>query len=149
MGIARDATLPEASRVPAPAADEIAIAVVGAHLTGLPLNHQLTDLGGRKVRAARTSGAYRLYALPGTQPAKPGLVHEPGFAGGGLEVEIWALPPAGFGRFTAAIPAPLGIGKLTLEDGSEVSGFLCEAHAVAGAEDITRHGGWRAYLASR
>ncbi|KQO57912.1 MULTISPECIES: allophanate hydrolase [unclassified Methylobacterium] len=149
MGIARDAVLPEASRVSATETDEIAIAVVGAHLTGLPLNHQLTDLGGRKVRAARTSGAYRLYALPGTHPAKPGLVHEPGLAGGGLEVEIWALPPAGFGRFTAAIPAPLGIGKLTLEDGSDVSGFLCEAHAVAGAEDITIHGGWRAYLASR
>ena len=66
-----------------------------------------------------------------------------------LQVEIWALPAAGFGRFTAAIPAPLGIGKLTLEDGSDVSGFLCEVHAVAGAEDITAHGGWRAYLASR
>ena len=150
MGIARDAVLPEASRVLGHRRRTRSPSRWWAPISrACPLNHQLTNLGGRKVRVARTSGAYRLYALPGTHPAKPGLVHEPGFAGGGLEVEIWALPPAGFGRFTAAIPAPLGIGKLTLEDGSNVSGFLCEAHAVAGAEDITIHGGWRAYLASR
>ncbi len=81
-------------------------------------------------------------------PAKPGLVREPGHAGPGLEVEVWSLDPASFGRFAAAIPAPLGIGKITLADGDTVSGFLCEAHAVAGAPEITHHGGWRAYLAA-
>lgn len=81
-------------------------------------------------------------------PPKPGLVRAPGFDGPGLEVEVWGLDPAAFGHFTAAIPAPLGIGKITLADGESVSGFLCEAHAVAGAPEITRYGGWRAYLAA-
>ena len=148
MGLDRAAALPEAARVPVTAPDTIPLVVVGAHLSGLPLNHQLTDLGGTLVASARTNAEYRLYALPGTQPAKPGLIHEPGFAGPGLAVEVWALPPAAFGRFADAIPAPLGIGKIALEDGTRVSGFLCEAHAVTGAEEITAHGGWRAYLAA-
>ena len=77
------------------------------------------------------------------------MVREPGFVGPGLEVEVWSLPSDAFGRFVAAIPAPLGIGKISLEDGTTVSGFLCEAHAVAEAEEITRFGGWRAFLAER
>ncbi|MNT75498.1 Allophanate hydrolase [compost metagenome] len=101
------------------------------------------------LKACRTAANYRLFALPGTVPPKPGMLQEPGFAGSGLAVEVWELPAAAFGQFVARIPAPLGIGKVTLEDGSQVSGFLCEAHALAGAEDITHHGGWRAYLASR
>lgn len=127
----------------------IPIVVVGAHLSGLPLNHELTGPGGHLVKRSRTAADYRLYALPNTTPPKPGLIREPGFAGPGLEVEVWALPPEAFGRFVAKIPAPLGIGKLTLDDGSSVSGFLCEAHALVGATEITQFGGWRAYLASR
>lgn len=127
----------------------IPIVVVGAHLSGMPLNAELTGPGGRLLKVCRTAGDYRLYALPNTVPAKPGMVRQPGFAGAGLEVEVWALPADAFGRFVARIPAPLGIGKVTLDDGSAVSGFLCEAHAIADAEDVTHHGGWRAFIASR
>ncbi|MFA5120429.1 allophanate hydrolase [Zavarzinia sp.] len=134
--------------VPAgPAVERLEIVVVGAHLSGMPLNHQLTDEGGVLVKRCKTAADYRLFALPGTVPPKPGLSHAPGFEGPGLEVEVWALPAAGFGRFVAAIPAPLGIGKVTLDDGSKVSGFLCEAHALQGAPEITPLGGWRAYCA--
>jgi allophanate hydrolase len=125
------------------------IVVVGAHLSGMPLNPQLTTPGGYLVKKCRTAGDYRLFALPNTTPPKPGLVREPGFAGPGLEVEVWALPAAAFGKFVADIPAPLGVGKIALDDGSVVSGFLCEAHALEGAEEITRFGGWRGYLAQR
>ena len=132
----------------APPADGfLEIVVVGAHLTGEPLNHQLVDGGGRFVRATRTAADYRLFALPDTVPPKPGLVREPGFVGSGLEVEVWALPPAAFGRFVAAIPAPLGVGKVRLADGTAPTGFLCEAHALTGARDITALGGWRAFRA--
>lgn len=125
------------------------IVVVGAHLTGLPLNSQLTSSGGQLLRRCRTAPDYRLFALPNTTPPKPGMVREPGFAGPGLEVEVWSLPSAAFGRFVAAIPAPLGVGKVSLDDGTAVTGFLCETHAVAGAEEITRFGGWRAFLAEK
>ncbi len=127
----------------------IPILVVGAHLSGLPLNHELTGPGGQLIGKTRTAADYRLYALPNTTPSKPGLLRQPGFAGPGLEVEVWALPADAFGRFVARIPAPLGIGKVTLEDGTAVSGFLCEAHALEGAEEITRFGGWRAFLAAK
>jgi allophanate hydrolase len=149
MGRDKAAVLPEASKVPAIAEDLLTLVVVGAHLTGLPLNHELTAPGGRLLKACRTAGDYRLFALPNTTPAKPGLIREPGFAGAGLEVEVWALPPDAFGRFVARIPAPLGVGKITLDDGSAVTGFLCEAHALAGAEEVTAHGGWRSYVASK
>jgi allophanate hydrolase len=129
--------------------DLLPIVVVGAHLSGMPLNPQLTTPGGQLVKKCKTAGDYRLFALPNTTPPKPGLVREPGFAGPGLEVEVWALPPAAFGQFVAAIPAPLGIGKVSLDDGSSVSGFLCEAHALAGAEEITSFGGWRAFIAEK
>jgi len=132
-----------------PQADLLPIVVVGAHLSGLPLNHELTGPGGSLLRRARTAPDYRLYALPGTTPPKPGLRRDPGFAGPGVEVEVWQLPAEAFGRFVARIPAPLGIGKIALDDGSAVSGFLCEAHALDAAEEITRFGGWRAYLAAR
>ncbi len=129
--------------------DMIPIVVVGAHLSGLPLNHELTAPGGQLLRACRTAPDYRLFALPDTAPPKPGMIREPGYQGPGLEVEIWTLPPEAFARFVARIPAPLGIGKISLDDGSAVSGFLCEAHAVAGAEEVTRFGGWRAYVGAR
>jgi allophanate hydrolase len=131
------------------AQDVLSIVVVGAHLTGMPLNGELSGAGGKLLKRCRTATDYRLYALPNTSPPKPGLVREPGFAGPGLEVELWSLPDDAFGRFVANIPAPLGIGKITLDDGSVASGFLCEAHAVAGAKDITRFGGWRSYISAR
>ena len=131
--------------------DALQIVVVGAHLSGMPLNPQLTESGGVLVRSARTAPDYRLYALPGAVPPKPGLIREPGFVGAGatpgVEVEVWSLTPAAFGAFVAAIPAPLGVGKITLDDGAQVSGFLCEAHALADAAEITHLGGWRAYVA--
>lgn len=146
MGKDRLAIIPEASRVP-PADDGLVpIVVVGAHLTGMPLNHELTRPGGRHVKSCRTAPDYRLFVLPDTVPPKPGLVREPGFDGKGLEVEVWKVTPEAFGRFVQKIPAPLGIGKVTLDDGSQISGFLCEAHAVEGAREITELGGWRAYV---
>ena len=129
--------------------DGLFLMMVGAHLSGMPLNGELTGAGGVLARACRTAPDYRLFVLPGTVPPKPGLVRDPGFSGPGLEVEVWRLPAAAFGHFVARIPAPLGIGKVTLEDGSQVPGFLCEAHGVAGAREITAHGGWRAYMATR
>ncbi|HVZ88453.1 MAG TPA: allophanate hydrolase [Polyangia bacterium] len=124
--------------------DWLPIAVVGAHLAGEPLNHQLTDLGGRIVRATRTAPRYRLFALPNTTPPKPGLAR--GDAGGtAIELEVWALSPAAFGSFVARVPAPLCIGRIELDDGSNVSGFLCEGHALDGAREISSFGGWRAF----
>ncbi|MBB5754853.1 hypothetical protein GGQ63_003945 [Prosthecomicrobium pneumaticum] len=129
--------------------DRISVAVVGAHLSGMPLNRELAALDAALVRAAKTAPDYRLFALAGTVPPKPGLVREPGFAGPGIALEVWSLDPAGFGRFVAGIPKPLGIGKLTLDDGSEVSGFICEPAGLNGAREITEFGGWRAYVAAK
>ena len=127
------------------AAGRIAVAVVGAHLTGQPLNVQLQERSARLIKSARTAPGYSFYALAGTTPAKPGLVFD-GEGAGGIEVEIWEMEEAAFGSFVALIPPPLGIGTVKLDDGSRVKGFLCEAHAVADAEDITAYGGWRAWL---
>ncbi|HET6390826.1 allophanate hydrolase [Hyphomicrobium sp.] len=123
----------------------VQVAVVGAHLRGQPLNGQLTERNAVYLETARTAEGYHLYALPGTTPPKPGLVFE-GTGPGKIEVEIWEMSEAAFGSFVALIPAPLGIGTLTLDDGRQVKGFLCESHALAGAEDITEFGGWRAWL---
>jgi len=127
----------------------VSLFVVGAHLTGMPLNRELTGAGGVLLREIRTAADYRFFALPGTVPPKPGLIRTPGAAGPGILGEVWALSPEAFGQFVARIPAPLGIGKIALADGSLVSGFLCEAYALEGALDITSLGGWRAYMASR
>ena len=102
----------------------------------------------RLLRTTRTANCYRLYALAGTQPPKPGMVRGPGEAGDGIEVEVWALPVPAFGALVARIPPPLAIGTVELADGSRVKGFLCEDHAIDEAGDITAHGGWRAYLGS-
>ena len=126
----------------------VAVAVVGAHLSGQPLNWQLTSAGGRLLRTARTAPGYRLYALAGGPPARPGLVREATFDGPGLEVEVWAIPEDAFGRFVAAVPPPLGIGTAILDSGDAVTSFICEPYAIAGAAEITAFGGWRAYLAS-
>jgi allophanate hydrolase len=131
---------------PAPAArDVLEIAVCGAHMDGLPLNHQLRDAGGYLVRSTRTSANYKLYALPGGPPHRPGLlrVRE---GGASIAVEVWALKSESFGGFVRAIPAPLAIGNIELEDGERVSGFVCEACGLEEALDITRFGGWRRYL---
>jgi allophanate hydrolase len=127
--------------------DEIAIAVVGAHLSGMALNGELRALGGRLLKAASTAPDYKLYALKGTIPPKPGMLRiEPG-AGSSIELEVWALSPAAFGAFVAAIPAPLSVGTIRLADGSSVQGFLVEAAAIHGARDISQFGGWRAFMA--
>jgi len=112
------------------------------------LNHQLTTRGARLIGATRTAPLYRLHALPGTVPPKPGLVRV-ATGGAAVAVEVWEVPAAAFGGFVDEIAPPLGIGTLTLEDGSAVKGFVAEAHACADAPDISHHGGWRAYLAAR
>jgi allophanate hydrolase len=120
----------------------VSLAVVGAHLSEQPMNHELVALGARLRRATRTAPEYRLYALPDGK--RPGLVHRPG-AGVAIEVETWDVPSAALGEFVAGIAAPLGLGKVKLGDGSEVTGFLCEAHAVEDVRDISEFGGWRAW----
>ena len=124
------------------------MAVVGAHLTGQPLNWQMTQRRARLVRTVKTHPDYRLYVLPDSTPAKPGLVYVPGYSGKGIELEIWAMPEDTVGSFLAGIPVPLGLGTVRLEDGTSVKGFLCEPAGIEGAEEITHLGGWRNYLAS-
>ena len=126
----------------------IGVAVVGAHLAGLPLNRELVGLGAAFVREAETTNDYRLYALSGAKPPKPGLLRVADGAGAAIKAEIWALDPAAFGAFVAGVPAPLSIGTIRLNGGSSVKGFLVEPEALVGARDITTFGGWRAYLAS-
>jgi allophanate hydrolase len=124
----------------------IKLAVVGAHLSGQPLNHQLTSRSAALVRTCRTAPVYRLFALPGTTPPKPGLLRVK--EGAAIEVEVWELSAEAFGTFVAAIPSPLGIGTLQLEDGESVKGFICESIALEGAKDISSFGSWRKFLAS-
>ena len=126
----------------------IQLAVVGAHLSGQPLNHQLVERGARLVTACRTSPQYRLFALPDTTPPKPGLVRDVTYAGRGIDLEVWAVPEDRFGGFVAAVPPPLAIGSVQLDTGAWVKGFVCEAAALAGADDITHFGGWKQYRAS-
>ena len=149
---ATGAAMPAAAALPVPAFGDVPtmrVAVVGAHLSGMPLNGQLTERGAVRLRETRSAPHYRLYALPGTVPPKPGMVRVPAGEGAALVVEVWEMPMAAYGSFVALIPAPLGIGTLTLEDGSSVQGFVCESLALEGAEDITHHGGWRRYIESR
>lgn len=127
------------------AGDSVELAVVGAHLSGEPLNHELTELGATLVETTRTASCYRLFELPHTRPAKPGLLRSEGDAGAAIEVEVWRMACSAFGRFVARIKSPLCIGSLELEGGRHVHGFLCESHAVAHARDISSFGGWRAY----
>jgi allophanate hydrolase len=139
---------PPLARRAAPAGDnEVPLAVVGAHLSGMPLNGELRAAGARLIERGTTAPHYRLYALPGTRPPKPGLLRVQNGAGSAIEIEIWALSEGAFGRFVAAVPAPLCIGTLELTDGRAVKGFLVEAEAVGGARDISGFGGWRAFMA--
>jgi allophanate hydrolase len=150
----REEVSPEMASFQRPAQPEqpalVRVAVCGAHLSGLPLNPQLTSRNGRLVANTTTSPDYKLYALPGTPPLRPGLVrvdkNERGFA---IEVEVWELPASEFGSFVAGIPAPLGIGTITLAGGESVQSFLCEGYAVADARDISQFGGWRRYMQSK
>ena len=123
----------------------IQVAVCGAHMQGLPLNPQLTALGGEFVQATNTSADYQLFKLNGFTPARPGLLRvlENGSA---IALEIWQLPIENYGKFVASVPSPLGFGTLSLADGSTVQGFMCEAYASLDAIDISHLGGWRAYL---
>jgi allophanate hydrolase len=130
-----------------PAENEIPIAVVGAHLSGMPLNGELRAAGARLIESTTTAPHYRLYALPGTRPPKPGLLRVKNGAGAAIEIEVWAMSEAAFGRFVGAVPPPLSIGTLDIDDGRSVKGFLVEAEAVAGARDISSFGGWRAFMA--
>lgn len=127
--------------------ETIDIAVCGAHLSGMPLNHQLTEKGASLVKATRTIESYRLYALAGGPPYRPGLikVDENGVS---IEVEVWRMPISNFGRFMLGIPQPLGIGKAVLENGEEVNSFICEGYAINGAKDISHFGSWRKYIES-
>lgn len=131
---------------PAPSTGHVRLAVVGAHLSGMPLNVQLTQRDAVRVEQTVTAPCYRLYALADTEPPKPGLARTA--QGAAIHLELWDIPLARFGEFVAEIPAPLGIGTLLLADGRRVKGFICEAWALEGATDITEFGGWRNYLAS-
>ena len=126
----------------------VEVAVVGAHLAGLPLNWQLVERSARLLGTANTTTDYRLYGLPGTVPPKPGLIRVDE-GGAPIVVEIWEMPLRNFGSFVAEIPPPLSIGTLQLADGRAVKGFLCEARALGAATDITCFGGWRNYMASQ
>ncbi|MDO9420981.1 MAG: allophanate hydrolase [Herminiimonas sp.] len=126
--------------------DMIRVAVVGAHLRGMPLNHELTSRDAQFVLSTTSADNYLLYALANTKPPKPGLVRST--SGSAIKLELWDVPSAAFGSFVAGVPAPLGIGTVTLADGSTVKGFICEPSGLDGARDITEFGGWAAYLAS-
>jgi len=128
---------------------EVAIVAVGAHLSGMTLNHELLRLGGRLLEATTTVPDYRLYALKGTTPPKPGMLRVDPGTGAAIAVEVWALSVQAFGQFVAAIPSPLSIGTVRLANGSAAKGFLVEATAIHGARDITSFGGWRAFMAAQ
>lgn len=125
--------------------DQIEVVVCGAHLEGLPLNWQLTERGGHLIEKTKTADGYRLYALAGGPPYRPGLVFD-GTTGDKIEVEVWSMPISEFGSFVVGIPAPLGIGKVTLQDGRKLCSFICESYGITDATEITEYGGWRSYL---
>lgn len=138
---------PSAASLP-PLPGYVRLAVVGAHLRGMPLNHELTSARARFVRATRTEASYKLYALEGTVPPKPGMARVSS-GGSAIEIELWDMPVAAFGAFVSKIPAPLGIGTLRCEDGELVKGFLCETYVLERSQDISQFGGFKAYLAQK
>ena len=127
----------------------IDLAVVGAHLSGMPLNWQLVERGAKLIEKSRTREDYRLYALANTTPPKPGLARTKNGGGSRIEVEVWRMPTIHFGSFMSLIPAPLGIGTVLLESGRSVKGFICEEAGLEGAVDITSYGGWRNYCSTK
>lgn len=138
--------LPNATPAPGNKTGYLPVAVCGAHMEGLPLNYQLTERGGRLLERTTTSANYRLFLLPGGPPQRPGMVRD--LEGAAIEVEVWELPAINMGDFLNQIPAPLGLGRVQLADGSSVPGFLCEAWAVQQAQELTITGGWRKFLDS-
>ncbi|MEO8058268.1 MAG: allophanate hydrolase [Burkholderiales bacterium] len=147
MGATGRTNVPSAGAAWPASVPTMPIAVVGAHLSGLPLNGQLTDRGATLACATQTAPHYRLFALPNTSPPKPGLQRASAYeAGASIAVEVWDVPVDAVGSFLALIPPPLGLGSLELIDGRWVHGFICEAHALANARDVTAFGGWRAFL---
>jgi len=145
LGATQARVCPSVAEAPALAAGYVALAVCGAHMEGLPLNHQLRDRGGYLLQRTQTSPSYRLFALPGGPPHRPGLVRVPR-GGAAIDIEVWALPTEHLGSFVASIPSPLGIGKVEVRNGAEVPGFICEGYGASDAADITEFGGWRAYV---
>jgi allophanate hydrolase len=127
---------------------EIELVVVGAHLSGMPLNHELTARNARFLRAGATTTDYKLYALAGGPPFRPGLMRVACGSGKAIATEVWALSSEALGSFMAGIPGPLGIGTTKLADGTSPKGFIVEAEGIVGAKDVTEFGGWRAYIAS-
>ena len=125
----------------------IRLAVVGAHLAAMPLHWQLTSRDAKLWRRTKTAPAYKLYAIANSTPPKPALVHV-AQGGASIEVEVYEIGVEAFGSFVAEVPAPLAIGTVTLEDGTDVKGFVAEPRALEGAKDITDLGGWRPYIAS-
>lgn len=132
-----------------PSEDVIRIAVCGAHMSGMALNHTLSDRGARLIRTDRTAPDYKFYALPGGGVPRPGLVRTTPNDGARIAVELWDMPVAAFGSFMKTVPPPLGIGTLKLTDGRVVQGFLCEGIAVKDAQDITQLADWRTYIAQQ
>jgi len=145
---ARGLAQPPLAPLPASTGDDLAIAVVGAHLSGMALNGELRTLGGRLLETAVTAPDYKLYALA-TAPPKPGMLRVDPGKGTTIELEIWSMSAAAFGQFVAAVPPPLSIGTIRLSDGRSVKGFIVEAAGVEGARDISSFGGWRAYMAEK
>ena len=129
--------------------DTLVIAVCGAHMSGLPLNGELTGRGAALIRSCRSAATYRFYALEDFSPPRPGMVHTGGTGGHAIDLELWSVPAARFGEFIAGVPSPLAIGTVELDDGTSVKGFVCEAYAAEGARDISELGSWRKYVASR
>lgn len=127
--------------------DTMKLMVCGAHLQGLPLNHQMTDLGATLLEATTTSANYQLYALASGPPFRPGLVRD-SENGCEIAVEVWQIPTANLGTFIQGIPAPLGLGKVELASGEEVIGFICQPEGIKTATNISAFGGWRKYMAS-
>jgi len=127
---------------------EIELAVVGAHLSGMALNHELTSRGARFLRAGPTAPDYRLYALAGGPPARPGLMRVAAGTGYQISTEVWALTPEALGSFMTGVPSPLGIGTTLLADGTTPKGFIVETEGIAGARDISEFGGWRNFINS-
>ncbi len=149
IGATSMALPPDEQQLTTTAPGEIELAVVGAHLSGMPLNPELTNRGARFLRAGPTTADYRLFALAGGPPFRPGLMRVAAGTGFAIATEVWALTPDALGRFMAGVPAPLGIGTTSLADGTTPKGFIVEAEGVVGARDISEFGGWRNFIASR
>ncbi|MFK7880214.1 allophanate hydrolase [Roseobacter sp.] len=148
MGASRFA-LPQPKPLPDPVPDRIDLAVCGAHMSGLPLNSEMTKLGAQFVRSDKTAPCYKFYALSGGPPVRPGLVRASGNGTGSVSIEIWSLPKTAMGQFIEGIPAPLAIGSVELADGTWVKSFVCEADGTTDARDITDLGDWRQFLAQQ